>query len=578
MSPFTPQDLPVDILPPILSHLSGTKDWHACALVSKLFNTVATPLLYRSLHSARKCHIHPATTLLQRPELAKYVRHVTETGAVHRGLSHRYPNITRDTLAAIALCRNLRSMTWADEEPNSDTTLLQFLAVLRSLPLRELTIKTHSDLGESVWSELIKLNGLEKIAIWCMEGPPRVLQGWSELLGTTLTKLELGRCAGVPPTILITVLSQLPLLRDLRLKGAQAHTIPIILSFLPNLKSLDTEYFLFSANGPRSRPNTNALPTLQNLTVRTSSIDTMGPQKLWQFILELVPNKGLETLKLHAFTINMGHTSVPRMFILDLARIHEDTLKHFIVGEAQLTLKDIECLCSKFPKLETLNCSVASPDVASIAAAISGAKNLRRLRLQVQWIPATQSQCIDEEETFQEALASRSTLLEQALARAALGSAKGDVTRPMPPLPPFPRRTTTTATPTRVTQHVTPVHRASLPLSAFSAKADPFDGHMTHYRTRLGVTGRQPDSGMAEQEFTMEAAMDLMLRDEESQLRVIGIGATVYTGKWVLEEPQDEAEDVGCKQWRGVISQRKIEERRLRFEVVKSVAEDRWDP
>jgi hypothetical protein len=50
-SPFTSLDLPWDILPPILAQLSDRKDWHACALVSKIFNRVATPFLYRTLDS-----------------------------------------------------------------------------------------------------------------------------------------------------------------------------------------------------------------------------------------------------------------------------------------------------------------------------------------------------------------------------------------------------------------------------------------------------------------------------------------------------------------------------------------------
>lgn len=83
-------------------------------------------------------------------------------------------------------------MTWIDDSSSSDATLLAFLEVIRGLPLRELTIRTHSDLGEAVWSQLITLTGLRKISLWCMEGPPRVLQGWSEPLGTTLTHLELG--------------------------------------------------------------------------------------------------------------------------------------------------------------------------------------------------------------------------------------------------------------------------------------------------------------------------------------------------------------------------------------------------
>jgi len=188
------------------------------------------------------------------------------------------------------------------------------------------------------------------------------------------------RCAGVPPTILITVLSQLPLLMDLRLKGAPATSIPTILTFLPNLQSLDTEYLLSGSGSYYSRPRVHLpspeddgsdndlppLPVLRDLTVRTSSMDNLGPQKLWGWIRELIPRPGLETFRLNAFTFNMGYTGIPRMFILDLAVAHGDNLKHFIVGEASLTLKDIECLCSKFPRLETIACSVANVDVVSV--------------------------------------------------------------------------------------------------------------------------------------------------------------------------------------------------------------------
>ncbi|KAH9485727.1 hypothetical protein JR316_0002642 [Psilocybe cubensis] len=408
-APF--QELPVDILPPILSHLAERKDWHACTLVSKTFCRVATPLLYSTLDSriiSKTLLHHPCTTLLRRPELARYVRRVTETGAVHRGMFLTYPNITRDTLAALSLCTNLRSMTWIDDissRTSSNAKLLAFIDVLRTLPIRELTIRTHTDLGEEVWSQLITLTGLQKVSIWCMEGPPRVLQGWSGPLGSTLTHLELGRCAGVPPTILITVLSQLPLLKDLRLKGAPATSIPTILTFLPNLESLDTEYLLSGSGSYYNRrprpykvirpgdeeedeePEEPPLPALRRLTVRTSSMDNLGPQKLWGWIRELVPRPGLESFRLHAFTFNMGYTGIPRMFILDLADAHGSTLREFIVGDAHLTLKDVECLCSKFPNLETLNCSLASPDVASIVDAISAAKNIQTLKLQVKWIP-----------------------------------------------------------------------------------------------------------------------------------------------------------------------------------------------
>ena len=176
------------------------------------------------------------------------------------------------------------------------------------------------------------------------------------------------------------MLSQLPLLKDLRLKGAPATAILTILTFLPNLQSLDTEY-LPSGSGsyqPRYRrlevPSNNdsdddhgnpPCPVLRHLTVRTSSMDNLGPHNLWAWIRDIVPLTGLETFRLHAFSIN-GRTGIPRMFVLDLAAVHGNTLKHFLVVEAQLTLQDIECLCVKFPKLETLVCSTSSPDVVSL--------------------------------------------------------------------------------------------------------------------------------------------------------------------------------------------------------------------
>jgi hypothetical protein len=216
--------------------------------------------------------------------------------------------------------------------------------------------------------------------------------------------LKTQRCAGVPLTILVSVISQLPLLQNLYLKGASPSAVLTIFTLLPHLHTLDTE-FLNSGAGyiwPRgwhfrlpapgfqapltTDPSQNlpALPTLRNLTVRTSSIDTLGPNKLFPWIRALVVNPGLESLRLLTFTTN-GYTDIPRSFILDMARVHGDItpsldsvlpktqgqtsqpnrsenfkgLRKWIVGQAQMTLSDIECVCKSFPELEELACSVA---------------------------------------------------------------------------------------------------------------------------------------------------------------------------------------------------------------------------
>lgn len=42
-------DLPVELLPPILGYIRKTSDLYRLALVNKMFNEVARPLLYRSV-------------------------------------------------------------------------------------------------------------------------------------------------------------------------------------------------------------------------------------------------------------------------------------------------------------------------------------------------------------------------------------------------------------------------------------------------------------------------------------------------------------------------------------------------
>ena len=103
-----------------------------------------------------------------------------------------YPTVTAVVLKALCLCQNLHSFTWVDDTSALHTVFLSFLRILRDLPLRALTLRTKTDLGEDTWAFLNTIPVLQKVAIWCMDGPPRVLQGWAPRLGSTLTELELG--------------------------------------------------------------------------------------------------------------------------------------------------------------------------------------------------------------------------------------------------------------------------------------------------------------------------------------------------------------------------------------------------
>ncbi|KAL4266103.1 F-box domain-containing protein [Pleurotus pulmonarius] len=397
-------NLPLDILPSILSHLVDRRDCYSCTLVNKTFNRATTPILYRKLDSrvlSNTTLSHPFETLLIRPDLAQYVRHVTETGAVLRMLHVRYPNITEDTLRALSLCANIHSLTWVDDDSfsSSESPLLGLLPVLRSLPLRELTIRTHSDLGEHLWNELMQLNGLRRISIWCMAGPPAPLQTQVARVATTLTHLELGVSVFTSSTM--DLFMHLYLLQELRLKGTPVSALASILVRLPNLHTFDVEYLMASPTSPlrhefSSQGHTAPCPRLRKLIVRTNTSDPMGIEMLFPWIHTLLPRPSLESFHLHAFTSSSsGRVDIPKTFILDLARVHGSALKEFLVEDCFVALDDVQTLCKVFPRLENLSCALATPDVVSIAQSLSGARVLKRLKLQVQWTSSRGAADID---------------------------------------------------------------------------------------------------------------------------------------------------------------------------------------
>ncbi|GBE80846.1 hypothetical protein BKA93DRAFT_779846 [Sparassis latifolia] len=380
-------DMPTDVLPLIFEH-ADRRDLHICASLSRSFHRAATPILYRRLdsridtRSQQSVVLHPSTTLLEKRDYARYVRHVRETS----GVAFYTPGLLPGCREALNLCTNLVSFSWSDDSAGVkyDKVLLDYLDVLKGLNVQELTIHTYLGFSEEVWSKLKEFTNLRKVALWCMEGPPRIMQGWSEKLGSSLTTLELGRCAGVPATILVSVLSYLPSLRSLRLKGASSSAILEILSLLPNLTSLDTEYLgsglLWCSDEP--------LASLQELTVRTSSIDVQGPEHLWPWIRRLLPRPSLETFTLNSFS-TLGDAFIPRRFLLDLAAVHRSTLKSFTVSSVQLTINDAQCICTLFPALEILTLSIPlPPQPRQIEAAVAHAQQLRQLRLYTSWMPS----------------------------------------------------------------------------------------------------------------------------------------------------------------------------------------------
>ena len=156
---------------------------------------------------------------------------------------------------------------------------------------------------------------------------------------------------------------KLPLLRELQLKGVPSAAIPAIMGCLPNLVALDTEYLGYGNYRVPSTP----LPALEQLTVRTGSVDVLGPARLWTWTRSLLPHVGsLKSFTLNSFSIH-GRMAIPWPFVVFLATKQGQSLEELIIGAATLNLDSLSRLCLKCPALKTVHCTVASPDVVGIS-------------------------------------------------------------------------------------------------------------------------------------------------------------------------------------------------------------------
>lgn len=132
--------------------------------------------LFSSEPSDSSCaHLHHLPTLSSARSPDHGIRHTTAPAFGS--------NAHGETLFSVLLRAILGRLPWQNQ------------AEQKRPGLRCLTLKTYADLGSETWAMLESVASLKKVAIWSMDGPPRVLERWCTTLSPTLTQVELGvRC------------------------------------------------------------------------------------------------------------------------------------------------------------------------------------------------------------------------------------------------------------------------------------------------------------------------------------------------------------------------------------------------
>ncbi|KAI0343546.1 hypothetical protein BDW22DRAFT_1183451 [Trametopsis cervina] len=374
---------PFDLIPLVLEHVTDKRDLCNCALVDRAFHTAVTPFLYQTLDTKIRFVkvdngsrvLHPATTLLQQPEYAYYVRHISETATSGDVASVLTP-IYR---ATFPLCTNLRSYSWAGggflSEDDSGLVASLETIISRGFPVDQLLIRASPGLGAAVWNQLRRLTTLRSLGLWCLEADHEALYDWLRGLGGTLTRLEL--VTSPLSDHYLEYISCLPRLRSLCLKSAARCSVLDILSMLPQLEELEIEYYGFSPTAQQFRP---PVPSLRSLTITTTAIGS-GPQEMWAWIPLLVPRPSLESFTLRAFSAQRT-MYIPLTFMKILSSIHGQTLRYLAIEDVQLGSQVFNHVCRSFPHLTHLSCSLPyDATIDTVGSIITHAHELRSLKV-----------------------------------------------------------------------------------------------------------------------------------------------------------------------------------------------------
>ena len=180
-------ELPVDILPEILSFLAKPSHLASACLVNKTFHKFAVRQLYDRISIVdsgpirRRRAIALFTTLARSPELARLVHHLeirNLAAASHivldalplctnlRSWTGHHP-LTSDILLPLSSCPELRELEFDDYGNCDRTTLLR----LRNLNKLSISMRTQSVLSQLPDCFALNANSLRSLALTCQVKP-----------------------------------------------------------------------------------------------------------------------------------------------------------------------------------------------------------------------------------------------------------------------------------------------------------------------------------------------------------------------------------------------------------------------
>ncbi|KAH0578581.1 hypothetical protein J132_02009 [Termitomyces sp. J132] len=380
-------DLPVDILPLILSFIVRPQHLASNSLVNKTFQSFAIPRLYErvSLYAwqreGKTKVVQLFSTLARCSHLAKHVRRLE---------IRDFPKATADdrlvctVLQGLRNCTNLRVCTWTrDGSLTSD--ILEALQISGVLTDLEINGRSEGNFNPTLLQNFTRLSRLSLI----MPSNPvvQLLDPWISMTGSTLQSLNV-ICKASPlitDTILETLAPNLYNLKNLYLTGCVKVTHKGVWAVLSHntaglvglgLEGVSPQFDM----GEFSRLCLKA-GALKWLLAITLTVHPQCPLDTWTSdVLSLLSASPLQKFQIYSPGA-FYESPWTELFWSQLVTTHGHRLYQFSVHRMLISLTAIEEICRRCTVLQQLFIVVEPDSLPSLGQCLVHAKSLRSIHV-----------------------------------------------------------------------------------------------------------------------------------------------------------------------------------------------------
>ncbi|GLB39724.1 hypothetical protein LshimejAT787_0702340 [Lyophyllum shimeji] len=385
MTVFT--DLPIDILPLVVSHLIKPHHLASSCLVNRAFHQFTVPRLYEraSIYAwqreGKTKVVQLFTTLAQCPHLAKYVRRL-DIREFPKAIT--LAELGETVLRGLRNCTNLRACTWT-RDGSLTSGILQALQTSGTLQELEINGRCENNYDPALLQGFTQLSRVVLI----MPSAPVVgrLCPWMRLTGGTLQSLTLICKAShiVTDAVLESLAPHLVNLRHLYLTGCSKVTHDGVWSILSGntvgLLELGLEGLSTHFNMEKFAWRCLKAGTLSKLTSITLTVHPQLPLDVWMNdVLTLLSAAPLRNFHIYS-TGAFYESPSTEPFWSQLVATHGPRLLRFSVHRMLISLKSIEDICRRCTNLQQLFIVVEPESLQSLGACLAHAKSLHSIHI-----------------------------------------------------------------------------------------------------------------------------------------------------------------------------------------------------